>query len=74
MSSVFFNYVGFEVITVVVMKSAIFWDIMPCSLLKVNQALPAASFHSGFLLGLFLNPEDGRGMSLRNYTAVYPRR
>jgi hypothetical protein len=30
-------YVGFEVLTVVVMKSYIFWDITPCSLLKVNQ-------------------------------------
>jgi hypothetical protein len=29
--------VGFEVLTAVVMKSPIFWDIMPCSLLKVNQ-------------------------------------
>jgi hypothetical protein len=34
------NYVclvGFEVVTVVVMKSIIFWDITPCSLLKVNR-------------------------------------
>jgi hypothetical protein len=28
--------VGFEVLTVVVMKSSIFWDIMTFSLLKVN--------------------------------------
>jgi hypothetical protein len=28
---------GFEVLTAVVMKSSVFWDIMPCSLLKVNQ-------------------------------------
>jgi hypothetical protein len=28
-------YVGFEVLTAVVMKSTIFWDIMPCSLLSV---------------------------------------
>jgi hypothetical protein len=27
----------FEVLTVVVMKSSIFWDITPCSLLKVNR-------------------------------------
>jgi hypothetical protein len=27
-------HVGFEVLTVVVMKSTIFWDIMPCSPLK----------------------------------------
>jgi hypothetical protein len=31
------NLVGFEVLTGVVMKSAIFWDITPCSPLKVDQ-------------------------------------
>jgi hypothetical protein len=30
--------VGFEVLTAVVMKSSIFWDIMPRSPLKVNDA------------------------------------
>jgi hypothetical protein len=30
-------YAGFEVLTAVVMKSTIFWDIMPCSLLKANR-------------------------------------
>jgi hypothetical protein len=30
------RYVGFEVLTAVVMKSTIFWDITPCSPLKVN--------------------------------------
>jgi hypothetical protein len=29
--------VRFKVITAVVMKSSIFWDITPCSLFKVNQ-------------------------------------
>jgi hypothetical protein len=29
-------YVGFEVLTVVVVKSTIFWDITPCSPLKIN--------------------------------------
>jgi hypothetical protein len=29
--------VGFEVLTTVLMKSTIFWDIMLCSPLKVNQ-------------------------------------
>jgi hypothetical protein len=29
--------VGFEVLTAVVMKSTIFWDIMPCSPLKANR-------------------------------------
>jgi hypothetical protein len=30
---------GFEVLTAVVMKSTIFWDITPCSPLKVNRRL-----------------------------------
>jgi hypothetical protein len=41
----------------------------------------ASSFHAGFLLGLFLDPEDGGDMFLRNvgwlssdYTALCPRR
>jgi hypothetical protein len=32
-----FFYVGFEVLTAVVMKNTIFWDITPCSPLKVNR-------------------------------------
>jgi hypothetical protein len=31
------NIVGFEVHAVVVMKSTVFWVIMACSTLKVNQ-------------------------------------
>jgi hypothetical protein len=31
-------YVGFEVLTAVVMKSTIFWDITPCSPLTVNRS------------------------------------
>jgi hypothetical protein len=40
--------VGFEVMTVVVMKSPVFWDNYACYLL-----------HAGFLLGLFFDPDDG---------------
>jgi hypothetical protein len=29
--------VGFEVLTAVVMKSTVFWDITPCSTLKANR-------------------------------------
>jgi hypothetical protein len=32
-----FLLVGFEVLSAVVMKSAIFWDITPCSPLKVRD-------------------------------------
>jgi hypothetical protein len=28
--------VGFEILTIVVMKSCVFWDIKTCSLLKVS--------------------------------------
>jgi hypothetical protein len=66
-------YVGFEVLTAVVMKSSIFWDITPCN--------RATYFHAGFLLGLFFDPEHGGDMFLRNvgclsmdYTKLYPRR
>jgi hypothetical protein len=31
------RYLGFEVLTVVVMKSTIFWDITPVSPLSVNR-------------------------------------
>jgi hypothetical protein len=31
------NSVGFEVFTAVVMKSIIFWDVTPCSLLRFNR-------------------------------------
>jgi hypothetical protein len=31
------NTVEFEVFTAVVMKSIIFWDVMPCSLLRCNR-------------------------------------
>jgi hypothetical protein len=76
LSQYYIRYVGFEVLTAVFMKSIIFWDITPCSLLKVIirfggtyhlhlQARFPTSFHSGILLGLF-DPEDGGDMYLRN--------
>jgi hypothetical protein len=46
-----------------------------------KQSSASYPFHGGFLLGLFLNPEDGSDMFLRNagwllseYMALYPRR
>jgi hypothetical protein len=50
-----------------VLKSPIFWNITPCSPLKVNRALLAASFHADFLLGLFFDPEDGGDIFLPNF-------
>jgi hypothetical protein len=48
--------VGFEVLTAVVMRSTIFWDIRPCYLLSRS-----------FLLGLFFDTEDGGDMYFRNF-------
>jgi hypothetical protein len=60
-----------EVLTAVVMKSSLFWDITPCSPLKVNRHFRrtrrASAFyllHVGFLLSVFFNPEDGGNMLL----------
>jgi hypothetical protein len=49
--------VGFEVLTAVVMKSTIFWEV---------GAELAICFHAGFLLGLFFHPENVGDMSPRN--------
>jgi hypothetical protein len=72
------NYVGFKVLTAVVMKNYIFWNITPCSPVKVNRRLRAACPSSSgsksvpskkaawhFLLGLLFDPEDGSNMFLR---------
>jgi hypothetical protein len=97
-----YKFVEFEVLTAVVMKSTVFWDITLCSRLKVNRrfgetyrhhrqgrqisqvrnqrkAVLATSFHAGFLLGFFFDPEDEGDKFLRNvrshstdYTALYP--
>jgi hypothetical protein len=50
--------VGFQVLTSVVMKSTIFWDITPCSPVSVNRRfggtyLLATCLLAGFLLNLF---------------------
>jgi hypothetical protein len=44
------TFVGFEIFAAVVMESTIFWDITPCSPLKVNL------LHAAFLLSLFFRP------------------
>jgi hypothetical protein len=36
-SNSIYTYTGFEVLTTVVIKSTVFWDITPFSLLKVNR-------------------------------------
>jgi hypothetical protein len=64
-------------------KSSFFWDITPCSPLKVNwcfggtchlylhgqRKASSACYlvHAGFVLGLFFNPEAGGDMFLWNW-------
>jgi hypothetical protein len=70
--------VGFEVVTPVVIKCSIFWDITPCSSFKVNrcigetcrihlqgQVLSSTCYllHAGFLLGSFFDHEWTRHVS-----------
>jgi hypothetical protein len=52
--------VGFEVLRAMVMKSSIFWDITPCSSLKVNLC-----FGGKFRLHL-----QGRGISQAGFTLL----
>jgi hypothetical protein len=71
------DYAGPEVLTAVVMKSSIFWDIRPCSLLKANQSF-GGTCHShlqGQTISQARNQqeagnkqtsEDGGDMFLRN--------
>jgi hypothetical protein len=71
--------VGAEVLTVMVMKISIFWDITPCSPLKVNRLFggtgllhlkgrrisQARNQHDAGSR-LFFDPEDGSNMFIRN--------
>lgn len=62
------TYVAFALLTVVAMKSSIFWDKPPCSLVKVNKCFERGTafclLHSDFLLALLFDPEDGGYMFL----------
>jgi hypothetical protein len=48
--------------------SSIFWAVMPCSMLKVDQLfretchLHCCLLHPRFLVALFVSPEDGSDM------------
>jgi hypothetical protein len=91
---VIFHYVGVEAVTAVIMKSYIFWDITLSSPLKLSQRFgricrlllqvrrsQTRNQRKEGSICLFFDPEDGRGMLLRNIgclstdnTALYPRR
>jgi hypothetical protein len=65
----------FEVLTAVVMKSSVFWDITPCNPVKVNRrsggtclalrCFNCCLLHAGVLFGLLFKPEDGGDMFRR---------
>jgi hypothetical protein len=67
--------VGFQVLTAVFMKCSAFWNIIPCSPLKVNWRF-GRTYHLHLqkstrcsklsLPGLFFGSGDGRSMILRN--------
>jgi hypothetical protein len=56
-------YIGLEVLTAVVMRSSIVWDMTLCSSVKVIRRFEGTScawylLHVAFLLSLFFYPED----------------
>jgi hypothetical protein len=57
-------YVGFDVLTSVVMKSYIFWNLTPYIPVKNNDISKLLSACSGFLLGLLFSLEDRGDMFL----------
>jgi hypothetical protein len=61
-------FVGFRVLTAIVMKVSIFWYITRCGPLQVSGRFGGTSclLHAGFLLELSFNTEDGGNVFLRN--------
>jgi hypothetical protein len=53
--------VGFEVLTAVVMKSSMFWDITPCNPLEINRRFG----------GTFLHLQGRRMSQARNYPSGF---
>jgi hypothetical protein len=50
----FIYFVGFEVLRATVMRSSIFWDIRPCSPLKVNQSSRSCHLVSRWFLACLI--------------------
>jgi hypothetical protein len=59
---------GSEVLTIMIMKSSLFWDIILCNPLKLNQYFrgTCSLLQVGFLFSISFNPEDGGNMFLQN--------
>jgi hypothetical protein len=67
-----FSVAGFCVLTVVVIKISILWDVTPCSLLKTNGHIGGTVsdcylLHDGFVPGLMFDPEDENECSSKIY-------
>jgi hypothetical protein len=64
-------YLGFEVFTAVVMKSMIFWDVTPCSLLRCNRRFGGTSTlqHQGRRKKFSKKPASKQGAS----SGMFPR-
>jgi hypothetical protein len=62
----YIGFVGFEVFTAAAMKSSVFWDTMPRSLLKAELCLPPAFTLVSCLTYVFFDPKDGGDMFLQN--------
>jgi hypothetical protein len=52
-----FPYIELDILTTVTRKNSVFWDIMPCSPMKVNQ-------FADLLLGFHFNSENGSDVFL----------
>jgi hypothetical protein len=73
------KFVGFEVLTVVVMNSTVFWDILPCSPLKVNRRFGRIyRLHiQGRRISRARNQHESRWQAEQcdmDHMALYPRR
>jgi hypothetical protein len=67
------NYVGFKVLTAVVMKRSVFWDMTPCRPLKITyfsednfSSICLPPVFTLLFVGLFSDPENGSDMFFRN--------
>jgi hypothetical protein len=65
----FSEFVGFEVLTAVVMKSIIFWDMTPCNLLSCNRRF-GGNIASNFRVEEIISARTSKQAELANLFAV----